>query len=269
MPFRPLMLVLSVFLSIPGAAFAASSERNDVVVSEADFDAWQRFTYEGQLRDARVEQDPTNLAAHQASYQAAVKATGLSARRAELIEEALLGVDDTVLRFEQGQLTKGEFDAAIAGFKPQTVATARRHQAHLRGDRGHERARNQALKEAVDARKGDFVTQADLQGVWVLDAEASIRNMLGVMADLPEMAGARAELERSLDGTSYEFKGNRVVVSMMQGGKKHVSEGTFRIEGRNLVFDQAAGVRDIDVGMKNGRLILGVGVASTTYKKKP
>lgn len=264
-PVLAAVLLLPLFFLSPGAA----QETGDIVVNESDFQAWLRFVYEGHLRDARLEQDDVNRTKHEASYRSAVKATGLSAERAEAIERALQDVDNAWLQFEQAEMTKKDLDAYLSGFKPQTVATARKHEQELRGDRGYERAQEQARHEVIDARKGELVTQADLQGVWIVDADASIRNMLGAMADSPHMSGARAQIEKSLEGTSYEFKGNRVISSLMQGGKKHVTESTFRIEGRQLIFDQAQGVRDIEVGMKDGRLILGVGAASAAYKRKP
>lgn len=269
MRLRTPVLAAAFLFPLLSLSPAVAQDSVDVVVTEADFKAWMVFEFERHLRDARVEQDEDNRAKHEASYRAAVKATGMSAARADVIERALLMVDDAVLQVEQGQMTKQDSDAFLSGFKPQTVATARKHEQELRGDRGFERAQEQARKEAGAARKGDLVTQAELQGVWVVDADASIRSLLGAMADAPEMAGARAELEKSLDGTSYEFKGDTVIVTLTQNGKKHVTKGTYRIEDRQLIFDQAQGVRDIEVGMMNGRLVLGVGFASATYKRKP
>lgn len=260
--------ILCATMLVSLSAFAQN--HTEVLVTEADFKKWDDLRFEKSLLEARTEQDRSQRAKHKEKYEAAVKASGLSETRRMQIEEVLTEIEQAILEAENGAFSQADLDTYLAAYKPQTVAVARKHLDALRDPDHMDRARAQARTEAIEARKGDVVKPEQIQGVWVVDADATIRSMLGAMADLPEMASTKADIEKSLEGTSYEFKGDQVTSTVVSNGKKSVSKARFRIEGHKLLIgDDAPRQSSLDIGMKDGRLVLGTGFATAHYKKKP
>lgn len=259
------ILCASLLLSLP----ALAQNYSDVLVTEADYQAWDTLRYQESLYKARSERDRANRAKYKATYEEAVAASGMDEERRMQIENALTEIEQLMMEEETGAISKTDLDGTLRAFKPQTVAVARKHLTALREADHMDRAREQARAEAVEARKGDEVKVADLQGVWVVDVDATLRSIMGGMADMPGMEAARADLEKSLAGTSYEFKGDQVIATSLTDGKKNVSKGSFRVEGHQLFINGSTSHQtSLDVGMKDGRLVLGKGFAAAHYKKK-
>lgn len=259
-------VVVGLIVSLSFSGVSAAEEESDVVVTDADFKAWMKLEYEYNLRNARIDYDSANESKHEAAWQQALRASGMTEERREDIDRALSTIVDALEGADDGSVSKDDLDSYLKDFKPATVATARRHRAELRGDRGQAKADAQAQKEFRDARRGAQVKAADIQGKWVVDAEATMRAMLGGMADAPGMEAVKKDLEKTLEGNSYEFKGDQVIATGVSNGKKSVSRGTFRIEGNDLVVDGVGS--SLEIGMKDGRLVLGVGVAAVSYKRE-
>jgi hypothetical protein len=91
-------------------------------------------------------------------------------------------------------------------------------------------------------------TSAEIQGTWVFDLEASLA-WTGATMKLPPSAldSMRTALAAN-KGTTYVFSGTRIEVTGSQAG---ASNGTFVVEGRDLIIKDGGRESRLQVGLKS------------------
>lgn len=274
LPLRIALLPLVILLGLPTPAPA--QEEGDPPppkITEADYATYRKLEDARALAESRSVFDARNAAKHRADVERAFKAAGWTEQRFDEVGAELSSVGGTLYDAREGSLAPEDVKEMLAGHDPVTIATARAHAEEIvRGTDASQRADEQVRRELSDAAAGKPPTAAQLAGTWVPDVEATFRGMLGDLAEGPMMTEGKKQLEKDLAGTSYVFGPGDVIVSTAAGadGKLQVSRGTFRLDGHRIWFRAGGSKREykLDAGLRDGRLVLGLGMTSVVYRRK-
>jgi hypothetical protein len=176
--------------------------------------------------------------------------------------EEILGVLHNI---EHDKQYEADYRRALAEeHDADTVARVKARLAELDSGAANKRAEQRLRDEKTLAATGKPVTQADIQGTWLFDLEASLAHVSATMGLPMEALGPmRTALEKN-KGTSYSFKGNTIEVKGLQNEK-----GSYRLDGKDLVIIDGKREHKIQIGLKAAdQLVFSMMGVGTVYKKK-
>ena len=251
----------------------AAAQDGAVKVTEADFAAYEKLRYASIVNEERrpFARDDAKKAAIKAEWEAALKTAGWSEDRFREIGSA---VDDAANALND--VDKGGEDAAagketLASLDKTTVATVQAHRKeHIADEDLRKKAREQVRGEADAERRGAAPDPKALEGKWVFDLDATVASMMpGADAELAK--DLRAKMGETMSEATYTFgPGDKIVSTIVQKGTKRTDEGTYRLDGNKLYFKAAGRQREnfLDVGMKDGKLRIGMMGMYSVFKKE-
>jgi hypothetical protein len=258
-------LLLALFAPQLGAA---------VKVTEADYHKYLALEYAEALRDARKmwsRQDPARLAAADAELANAWRASGWTTERFQEVEEAIAEVQSGLRGGRDGDLEPADLRAFLEEHDRTTVATVRAHFEELEDRNPAEIAEQQVRAERESERRGAAPSEAQLQGAWVLDVDATIDWMLDGIS-LPEREEMKAAVLEKSGRAVFIFGPGKTIESRSRGadGAERSEKGTYRLDGHSLVI-KADGSRreyELQVGMRHGKLQIGKGFGMSVFTRE-
>ncbi len=228
---------------------------------EAVRDAWRQLSRAKPDRIQKAEQELAQLKA----------STGWSEDERRAIEAALEDVRWTIQSQTEGAITEEELKDRLAQFDPTTVATAQAHLAELEEGVDRDRAEKFVRDEIARERAGAEPTPAALEGRWVFDVDATIREILGSLATAETAKSLKAQLETSVGTPEYTFGPGATVEVRSKGpdGTDKVDRGTYRLDGHTIYFKAEGRRREekLTAGLRDGMLLMGVGSARTVFTR--
>jgi hypothetical protein len=263
-------LLLVFFL---GAAFAQDVPTPRV--TEADFATFVKLRYAVELAQAKTQvarNDPAKLASVKEELDGAFRDAGWSRDRFAEISEALLGASNRLSTLGSSDTEEaGYAQEELARMDPVTVATARAHAAEL-NDSSEEsgKAMREARDDAQKELRGPAPTTAELQGRWAFNLDATVElNTKGLGADTKRKM--RDGMARTMTSAMYLFgPGNAVeVLTRTAEGQMRSDKTTFRIAEGRIFFVAGKSEVSLDIGMKDGRLLIGIMGIYSIFDKAP
>jgi hypothetical protein len=250
------------------AVAARAGEGTPARLTEADYAAFTK------LRLAKAVVEEKGMFAHgNKEKQAAIDAqltkvlaeTGWTKERFEQVSEAV----DSILGVlsDPEQQMDSEMDRT-------TIATVKAHRKDLEDYDGlKKRALQQIQDEQILALRGRPPTAAELTGKWVLNVELSVASITQGLPD-EVTKNAAEEYRKNLTAATYTFGPGNTIAAINQrpGVPPETTQGTYRLEGSTLFIKAKMGTRDreekMDVGIKDGRLYIGMMGAYSVFEKQ-
>jgi hypothetical protein len=266
----PLLLVTVVILSA-----SAHCARAALKVTEADFQTYRQLAYADQLLEARtmfLRAKPAKIAAARAEHDKTWSASGWTRDRHAEVSDALNEVLSNLSSAKSGDMSADDLKVALAECDPTTVATVRAHYDELENTNDSTRAEKQVREEIELDRAGDVVSEAQLQGTWVFDLEATVE-LMG-LSDLgkTELEKMKADIVARVGSPSYTFGPGNTMESRVKGadGQERTDKGVYRLDSRSIFFKAEGSKReyDLQIGLRDGRLRLGKGFGLSVFVRK-
>jgi hypothetical protein len=236
-------------------------------LTAAELDAY------GRLRDARALADkrrdgpggPERRTQAEAGFRKALADAGWSAERYEAAD-AIVG--DVLSYLEQADQDPAEARSFWEGNEPvdgATIGLVKARRGQLRG--AGQRAEQALRDEQESAVMGRPATRADLQGTWRLDGERTRAHLAGALklgeAQVRDILKDQGEHTLAFAGDQFESR-------QVRAGRAEAWKGTFRVEGRYLVFAREKREEKLQAGLKSpAELVMGMfGVPTGIYLKQ-
>ena len=272
-------LLSLALLSLPAAARGDDDDAPVAVapppkITEKDFATMRAIEYAKTLKSERIFRSGRNAETMASAEQALAKTireTGWSTEKLDDVTSALRSVVEALDRLDAGGEEAADARETLKGFDPVTVATAKSHRAEVVKNDDQARAEKEVREGQKAEAAGEVPTVASLQGVWELSVDATVEAMANGNAELG--AKLREAMAGKLGKSTYRFgPGNAIEATSVQPGKApEVTKGTFRLDGHALYTLPAGGKREskLELGLKGGRLLVGLGFMSTVFVRKP
>lgn len=241
-----------------------------VKVTESDLATLQKIRYAKALAGARrlyARGDKAKLAAAEAEAKGAAQAAGWSDERFGQVNDAVGALQGVLEQIKRGEVAESDLDSQLEEPPdPVTVATVRAHLDELSQGLS-QKAEQQVRAEAEAERRGAPPTAAQLQGTWTIDFDATVELIGGSLIAGEERAKLIRKMRDATGEASYTFGPGSAVVTRSKRGEE---KGTYRVEGSQIFFRNPATKREekLDVGMRNGKLQMGMGVGLTVFSRR-
>ncbi|MGZ6142165.1 MAG: hypothetical protein ACXWLM_02450 [Myxococcales bacterium] len=238
-------------------------------VSTAEFDTWVKLMNAQQKEEAREffsGRDPKKIASAKAEYEKALSASGWSREKFDEVGSSLREIEQLLDEGEGSCEQLKEKDAA-------TVALVQKRRAEMDTQAARQRAEKEVQDERRQAAAGRAPSQAELQGKWKFDLDATVANMQETMG-LPaeSMAKMKQTLATSMGDSTWVFSGSTVETRTVKAGAApEVNKATYRLDGNDLYIKSASGKREskIQVGLKGpGELLFSMMGVGSIYRKQ-
>jgi hypothetical protein len=247
-------------LALPLAVAAAEK------VTESDYAKLRKLQYAKALVNVREEWshgDKAKQAQAKAGWEQALKETGWNDDTFSRADEAVGEVMGNLQSNKSGDLSDDDLKQTLAESDPTTVATVRAHYAELSNSKDSSQAEQQVRDEIQQEAAGVPPTRAQLEGTWVFDSDATIDAMLGGLATAEDKAKMKADMLAKVGTSEFTFGPGDLIISRTRdsaGGEK-VDRAAYRLDGRKVFIKGGESRREYDltIGLRNGRLQLGMG----------
>lgn len=266
--FLPCLLIAGLVLT-----FAAPRALAGAKVTESDYKTYVKLEYEKALCDARkmfARRDPLKLAEAEAALAKAWKESGWTDQRFGEVEESLGEVVSNLNLAKNGELSQEDLKTALSEADPTTVATAKQHFEDLNNTNYGSRAEKQVREEIAAEKNGTPPTDAQIQGSWEFDVDATIDWLMPGMTG-PEKDKIKTDMAGKMGRVIYTFgPGNAVEVrGPAPDGKEKVEHSTYRLDGNRIFFKTGqTHESDLKIGMRNGKLQMGLSFGMAVFTKK-
>jgi hypothetical protein len=236
-------------------------------LSAPDLDTYTRLRDARALADQRQEGPGGKAARAQADadFKNALQAARWTAQRYEEVDALVGDVTGYLQNAEEDPKQAEGYWDGVDRVDAATVAMVKARLPHLSG--ATDRARQALRLEQEVAVLGRLASKADVQGTWRRDPAASRAHLASAMR-LDE-AQVR-DIMKDQGESTFAFSGDQVEGREVRGGTPTTWKTSYRIDGRNIVFNVKGREEKLQIGVKSPtELIFGMmGVPSSVYRKQ-